>query len=324
MINYMGLWFDNNKERFFKKYTDEELCKDIQDYLYGNGKLLKFLSHFFDECLYKCVGYKGRPLNKQHPEKTPYAALQSDSFIDFAFCYMKEHKDFFDSDDDISLLKSFFRNKRPRKVANFPVREAKRIIFTRFPDYDLFESPLNIHDASAGFGSRMSATLLNGCNYYATEVNSELKVQLDEAYSFLKKFGFTRGRQDVRLLGSECRVAEWKGLMDCSFTSPPYFNLEVYSDDDYSSTRNYSDYRKWKEEYIIPTCENINFYLKSGGYVIVNTKNLSEKEPIFDDFVEVLTDLKLKRMDDLQLNVNSKKWNKEDTFNEPVMIFKKL
>ena len=174
--------------------------------MYGNGKLLKFLSHFFDECLYKCVGYKGRPLNKQHPEKTPYEALQSDSFVDFAFSYMNEHKDFFDSNDDIALLKSFFRNKRPRKVANFPVREAIRIIFEQFPNYDLFETPLNIHDASAGFGSRMMATLLNGCNYYATEVNSELYSALVQAYSFVDRNGFSRGKKDVRLLGSECKI----------------------------------------------------------------------------------------------------------------------
>lgn len=320
----MGLWFDNNKERFFKKYTDEELCKDIQCYLYGNGKLLKFLSHFFDECLYKCVGYKGRPLNKQYPEKTPYEALQSDDFIEFAFSYMKEHSKFFDSDDDISLLKSFFRNKRPRKVANFPIREARRLIFEQFPEYDLFEEPLNIHDASAGFGSRMMATLLNGCNYYATEVNPELKIQLDKAYSFLNTNGFSRGKSDVRLTGSECRIDDWKEIMDCSFTSPPYFNLEIYADDDFSSTRNYFNYRKWKEEYIIPTCENINFYLKSGGYVIINTKNLSKKEPVFDDFVEILTDLKLNRLNDLNLKVNSKKWNNKDTFNEPVMLFQKI
>lgn len=320
----MGLWFDNNKERFFKKYTDDELCKDIQDYLYGNGKLLKFLSHFFDECLYKCVGYKGRPLNKQYPEKTPYEALQSDSFVDFAFSYMNEHKDFFDSNDDIALLKSFFRNKRPRKVANFPVREARRIIFEQFPNYDLFETPLNIHDASAGFGSRMMATLLNGCNYYATEVNSELYSALVQAYSFVDRNGFSRGKKDVRLLGSECRINEWKEIMDCSFTSPPYFNLEIYSDDSFSSTKNYHSYKSWKNEYLIPTCENIYFYLKFGGYAIINTKNLSEKEPIFDDFVDAFQNLKMKRLDDMTLYTNSKRWNKKETFNEGVMIFKKV
>ena len=318
------MWFEKNKNKFFKKYTEEELCKDIEDYLYGNGKLLKFLAHFFDECLYKCSGYNGRPLNKNYPQKTPYEALQSDDFINFAFSYMKEHSDFFTEKDDISLLKSFFRNKRPRKVANFPVREAKRIIFNCFSDYDLFSNPLNIHDASAGFGSRMSATLLNGCNYYATEVNVELYSCLKEAFLFMKKHGYCRGISEVRLLGSECRIDEWKELMDCSFTSPPYFNLEHYSSDDYASTRNYSDYSKWKEEYVIPTCENINFYLKSGGYVIINTKNLSDKYSVYDDFYKCFVDLNMKFMNADNISISAKKWNKTDTFNEPIMIFQKI
>lgn len=318
-----GKWFSENKHLFFKKYTDEELIKDIHQFLYESGRLNVFFSHFFDECLYKCCGYNKRPLNKEHPESSPYEALNSDTFIENAFAIIERNPKFFNG-DAISNLKSFFRNKRPRKVANFPVREAQRLVFSLFPEYDMFEPPLNIHDACCGFGSRMSSALLSGCNYYGTDVNEELIQCLETSSSFLRKNHFTRGKTDIRLQGSEERIEEWVGKMDISFTSPPYFNLEYYSNDSYKSSQNYHNYDLWKKEFVRPTCENIHSYLKNGGYALINIKNLSSKQPLFDDFVEEFLKLGMKRLSDEQIHISSKTWNKEETFNENVMRFQKI
>ena len=320
----MGLWFDKHKNKFFPKYSDEELIKDIQEYMYGKGRLYIYFRHFFEEVIYKAVGYKGQPLNKDYPQRTPMEALESDAFIENAFRFCDLHKDFYgDKMSECEKLKCFFRNMRPRKVANFPPREAKRLIFSQFPDYDLFDAPLNIHDASSGFGSRQVVSLLEGCNYFSTDVNTELHERLKDAYNFLKKHHLTRGKCDLRLQGSEERIEEWKEMMDISFTSPPYFNLEIYSADSGKSTKNYNNYALWKEEYLIPTCENILYYLKPNGIAMINIKNLSKKEPIFDDFVETFTKLGMTRLPNEQLHISAKIWNDEETFKDPIMVFKK-
>ena len=252
-------------------------------------------------------------------------ALESDNFIKNALLFCSNHKEFYnDKMTECEKLKCFFRNMRPRKVANFPPREAKRLIFSYFPNYDLFDEPLNIHDASSGFGSRQATVLLNGCNYYSTDVNAELHERLKDAYDFLKKYHLTRGKCDLRLQGSEERIEEWKGQMDISFTSPPYFNLEIYSSDKAKSTKNYDNYTLWKEEYLRPTCENILYYLKPGGYAMINIKNLSKKEPIFDDFVKTFLNLGMNRLPDEHLYISAKVWNDEETFKDPVMVFQKI
>ena len=321
----MGEWLDTHRDEFFQKYSDEEIIKDIQEYMYGKGRLHLYFRHFYEEVVYKSVGAKGAPLNKNFPQRTPMEALESDEFVEFALNYCKEHSDFFtDKMSDCAKMKCFFQNKRPRKVANFPPREARRLIFSKFPDYDLFDEPLNIHDPSSGFGSRQASVLLNGCNYYSTDVNAELHSKLKDAYAFMKKHHLTRGKCDLRLQGSEERIEEWKEKMDISFTSPPYFNLEIYSSDKAKSTKNYDNYSLWVEEYMRPTCENILYYLKPCGYAMINIKNLSKKEPIFDDFVKTFLELGMKRLPDEHLHISSKSWNNEETFLEPVMVFQKV
>lgn len=318
-------WFQENKDKFFKKYSDKELIEDIENYKYKNGNLGKIFRHFFDEVMYKAVGNKGRPVNSTYNAKTPYDFINDDDCINFCLTYISRHKEFFNAnDDDIVNIKSYFRNKNPRKVAQFPVKQAQKIIFDNFPDYDLFEEPLNIHDPSCGFGSRMSAVLLEGCNYYGTDPNLELFVALEDYYKFLKLNRATRGSIDIRNIGSEVFVPEWENMMDISFTSPPYFNLEIYSSDKSASTKNYNNYELWKQEYMYPTCKNIKKYLKNKAVAMINIKNISKKEPIFDDFVKCFESLDMKRLSDAKLKINKKSFNYDETSTEPVMVFQKI
>lgn len=39
---------------------------------------------------------------------------------------------------------------------------------------------------------------------------------------------------------------------DLMFTSPPYFNLESYSNDNFASSSNYNNYDKWLKDFMIP------------------------------------------------------------------------
>ena len=116
------------------------------------------------------------------------------------------------------------------------------------------------------------------------------------------------------------------------FTSPPYFNLEKYSNDDFSSTRYANNYQAWVDYFVKPTIENIYHYLKIGGYAMINIKNLSKSNPCFDDFkqafeeidgfgfVEVF-DMTIKKKQ-YGMNYNNDKGNINNK--EPVMVFKKI
>ena len=66
----------------FKKYTKEEIIKDIEKYKYEDGSLQKTLNQFFEETIFKCCGKKagsgkappGNPHRTDRGHRIPSAA----------------------------------------------------------------------------------------------------------------------------------------------------------------------------------------------------------------------------------------------------------
>lgn len=131
----VGNFFEKNRDKIFKKYDDETICKDILSYKFGSGNLTKTLNQFFEELIFCSCG-KGSGIS-------PMDVLLDDAKIEEIFEYISTKPKFY-TGDDITNLKSYFRNAVSwvRKVANFP----------------------------PGFGSRMSATLISGHNYCALKI----------------------------------------------------------------------------------------------------------------------------------------------------------
>ena len=300
-------WFERYEKVFFREYTENELMDSLSRWQDGSGHMGEIVHHFFDRLMYQCRNIRhSYGLEK---DATPLQALQNDSFVDFILAYIYRHPKMFwknpkdavlkkssDTDfskDDIERMKLYFRmGGAPRKVSVFPPKNVKMLLDRLFQAHDCFEEPLNYHDPSCGFGTRAAAGLLRNFRYYGTDPNKELNVKLHEMVSLINKWGKCGGGRipeaDIRCQGSEVFIPEWEGIMDLSFTSPPYFNLELYSDDGYASTENYSDYGKWLECFLFPSIRNSMRYLKQGGYFCLNIKNIPGK-PIWDDafaFVE--------------------------------------
>lgn len=261
--------------------------------------------------------------------------LKDDEYIKWIIDYTESKPNFY-TGNQISNIKSFFRNggRKGGKVANFPPKVA-RDIYTRY-----FENNTNLNclDTSSGFGSRMSAVLLSGNNYYSTDPNKKLHSKLMECAKFYKQNGFINDNQQCRLIcnGSEIFIPQWENIMDVSFTSPPYFNLEKYSDDDSASTQNYDNYELWLEQFAKPTILNTYRYLKAGGYAMINIKNMTngKRLPLFDDwlnlfnrcdgfeFVEIFEmEQTSKKVVGLYANYDPSK--AKNQAKEPVMVFRK-
>lgn len=339
----MGIWFDRYRDIFFKKYTEPELKKSVEQYIDGQGTLDVITRHFFDEIIHKCANGKG--ISRYPGCDTPYDALKSDTFVNHIYEYLYRHrKNVFSGADElktvesdiddkwIKLMRMFFRFSHPRKVAQFPVKNVKKVIQKLYPDHDWFDKPLNYHDASCGFGMRLTAAVLNNCNYYGTDPNVELYDKLIELYDFLKCY-FNCGKADIKCIGSETFVTEWENIMDISFTSPPYFNVENYSQDNCKSTLNYSNYSKWIEEFTIPSINNTVKYLKKDGYLCINIKNIVRYN-LYDDYNSILKGNKnLIECEPIDLDMNSERTYNvfntstnekiSDRYNEKIMVYKK-
>lgn len=266
-------------------------------------------------------------------------ALKDDEYVKWIINYTESKPNFY-TGNQIANIKSFFRNggRKGGKVANFPPKVARDIYLRYFPNKT---KPLNCLDTSCGFGSRMSSVILSENNYYGFDPNSKLQKKLFECAKFYYDNGFVKEGQICELYeqGSEIFVEELEGTMDVSFTSPPYFNLEKYSDDESASTKNYDNYDLWIEEFAKPTIINTYKYLKIGGYAMINIKNMTngKKIPLFDDWLKLFNEIEgfefvevfemeqtSKKVVGKYANYSDKLDNNYNQAKEPVMVFKKV
>jgi hypothetical protein len=319
-------YLEKNIDLIFKKYTDEELLKDIDSFINGKGKLNKFLNHFFKENIFESIGPRGN--------LSPMLAMQDDELMDKILSYINSKPKFYIG-SEISNVESFFRNggKWACKVANFDPTNARNIYLKYFNDTD---GQINCLDTSAGFGSRMCSVILSGNNYCGIDPNKKLFENLKKCRLFLNNNNYLKDKRlGLYCRGSEEHIIELDNKFDVSFTSPPYFNLENYSTDECQSTANYGDYNKWLENFVVPTIDNTYRYLKIGGYAQINIKNLTygKKYKLFDDWFSIFESHSgFEFVETYEINHQAQKqyfknttYTKEEYagFKEPVMVFRK-
>ena len=162
----------------------------------------------------------------------------------------------------------------------------------------------------------------------------KLQNKLFECAKFYYDNGFIDNNQICNLYtqGSEILIEELVGIIDVAFTSPPYFNLEKYSDDECASTINYNNYDLWVNNFVIPTVYNTYKYLKVGGYAMINIKNLNKKEPLYDSYFNAFSSIDgFEYVETFDLNITKKQYGLQ--FNnekgeiknqEPIMCFRKV
>lgn len=319
-------YLSEHQSEIFKKYTKEELLADVHNYQCKNGRLSKLLNHYFEECIFNC--------KSNRYSKTPMEALQNDDDMNWILNYIESKPNFY-TGNEVSNVKSFFRNgtRIARKVANFCPKNARNAYFRYFD----IGTNISCIDTSAGFGSRMSAALLNGASYIGFDPNTEVVTKSNEMFAFFKENELVTDEQDFKIYncGSEEFKPELVNSADVVFTSPPYFNLETYANDSCESNKNYNNYSIWLENFVKPTVDNIYKYLKCDGYIMINIKNLTNmgKQCLFDDwfkiiknhdgfeFVEVF-EISHQGAKNFWMNTNYSK-DSYNGYKEPVMVFKK-
>ena len=315
-------WYDDNKHLFFKKHDTSSMVKDVVNYRKGSGKLFKLLGTFFEEEMYKCKGRRG--------DLSPMEALHNDEVMSGIMEYINSKPKFYIG-NDVENIKSFFRNAQriASKVSNFPIKEATTI----FNKYS--EIGNTIYDPSCGFGSRLCAGILNGRMYIGTDPNISLVNKLEECVKWCKNNVDDVGSYKIYPHGSEIFIPELENTVDLCFTSPPYYKLEKYSDDETQSIIKYSEYDEWINGYSKMTLDNCVRYTKTNGIIAINIKNSNDgkKYKLFDDWFKILDDnINTKFVDILDMKQVSKRQYGDKHFTgvvgdmgekESIMVFMK-
>ena len=138
----------------------------------------------------------------------------------------------------------------------------------------------NIYDYSAGYGGRLLGIGSSNMNYNYTAVdpNTETVNYLQYFNSLIKQATGVEGT----IIQSVSEDYEPEDV-DLAFSSPPYFNLEKYSDEPTQCMVNYTTLDEWFDGYVVPTMTNIHNGLNSDGVFATNIadyKTYGQKEPV--------------------------------------------
>lgn len=157
--------------------------------------------------------------------------------------------------------------------------------------YELFgkKKDCRVFDSSSGYGARLLGA------HFAENVVEYLGIDPNTADScskeieFLKKWCDTNTKETVLKMGSEDFTIEsfpqYKEYFDLYFTSPPYFDTEMYSDDETQSYKKFPTYAQWVKGFYRSTIYNACDVLKKDGIFIIN---IFEKIPKIKEMTKLI------------------------------------
>lgn len=139
-------------------------------------------------------------------------------------------------------------------------------------------APVNakVYDFANGYGARCLGAYLseNVQEYVSVDVNTETVNNTHILQKQLQKdFPYEGKSMTTYLCGSEeflQKYPQYVGYFDLSFSSPQYFNTEIYSKEETQSCHRYPQYKIWLRDFYRPTIFNAIDALKEGGVFIIN------------------------------------------------------
>lgn len=219
-------------------------------FLEEGGYELNLITDYFSET----ARMKARRRGEQSPEQ--YYRNSFDSLVKQGRWLMKS------KEESLPLRhwvrEAIFQAKPKLECSTFRVTLAKAIM-KQF-------GAKRVLDPSAGWGDRALGAAAAGVeSYLGFDVNSNLRGPYSELSEFLTKRG-----HDVELVLQDFLTTDLPPRsFDTVFTSPPYFDLEVYSDDEEQSIHGRDTIDVWVTEFLLPYLEKAWTALSVGGNLLL-------------------------------------------------------
>lgn len=140
-----------------------------------------------------------------------------------------------------------------------------------------------ILDSSAGWGDRLIAAMAHGASYTGVDPSSCLAPLYKKIIRVLtpevdSKLNFeVIGKPFEQVSKTELGESDY----DLAFTSPPFFDLEVYNNDDDQSIIGHKTQKEWVENFLNVLADINIHYLKVGGHFVVYV-------PEYEEFMEYM------------------------------------
>lgn len=185
---------------------------------------------------------------------------------------------------------------------------------------------------NCGFGGRLLGALSskNDYRYVGTDPCTETMYHLHQLGEYIEQVTGREDSYELHCCGSEEFIGPEKSI-DFAFSSPPYFNLEVYSDEPTQCFNKFPELDEWLEGYVRATIKNIKHMLKPGKFYAVNIADFkvgSGKTVAYvDEWIRISTEEGMPLFDTVYLGVTARAGSAEQAAGElkkeNILIFKK-
>lgn len=212
----------------------------------------------------KGVFFEGFHKAKKEGNKDLFELFKDDKLLKKVVIYrlgLNDAKEYFDIN-----LKNLYRGIEVRTMFNVGILPVKLAVSV----YDKFldkTSENNIFDPFAGWASRaIAVNKFDNINSKYTGYDTNYNIQ--QGYEYILDNMIKNDKIKIEIKNSTVFNEELTEQFDFIFTSPPFFNDELYHDQTYI----YSSLDDWKEKLLIPVFKNCYNYLKGDKYMVIDMK----------------------------------------------------
>lgn len=275
------------------------------DYIDEGGQFNDCSNYFHQDARWKCDSINA---------PSPYRTWHTEKFLDTLLncIWTLKYKELWKSDfrSMISLRKYIASQFKPNVAKS---------IYTNFNSKRVLDFSSGWGDRLAGFCACPDTDFYYGIDpNHAVQVNYQKQV---EAYNTSKICEFIEApAEDVDIPVNE---------FDTVFTSPPYFNVERYTQDGNQSWKKFKKLDTWLNEFLFVVLEKAWNGLKKDGHMIINISDVYSGHQVnkicdpMNDFIKKLGGTFVNGMGMKMAKRPNSKSHKDGVFVEPVWIWRK-
>jgi tRNA1(Val) A37 N6-methylase TrmN6 len=198
------------------------------------------------------------------------------------------------------------------KLYNFPSNIAKAL-------YSHFDSK-RVLDFCAGYGGRLLGFWASDAAEYVG-IDPNTKIPYQQVIECLTKFDKHKKCQIIQACAEDVDYSEL-GLFDTIFTSPPYFDTEIYTSEKTQSCIRYKKFEQWLDKFLLATLSKVEKVLAPGGILAINIKD-SKRHKIVQPMLDHLKGIKgLVEMNHIKM-IHAKRYKSVNSVYEYIYVFRK-
>ena len=158
-----------------------------------------------------------------------------------------------------------------------------------------FGSAGTVLDFSAGYGGNFLGFLGSRCQrYVGIDPNTALKASYERMFDWIGQH-HDHGKEWKLIWepAEDVDFSPWHGEVDLVFTSPPYFDLQRYSDQPTQSWKRYGTIEEWLDGFLFMTLRKLKPCVKRGGHLALS---VADNETFGIRIIDRLVEFCMKRL----------------------------